>query len=302
LRRFLWENRDYQLTDMEVTTDGALSREQIVESAGIHEGINIFSIDLSAARRRLLEIPQVEHAEIQRVLPNKVSIAINERQPIAWIAAKYDEDPTVYAKSFLVDRKGILIRSNHQLAEYFHLPVIYGVQTENIEAGQTVSTPEMKAALDLVRLNLDSETQGRFQVRSIDVSKGYCRVVTDRNHARVTFGLDRIDWQLERLTTLLNRIEQNKQELQTVNLMVQRNVPVTFMPVPDATPEEAKKTEPKSETPAEKPAPTSIKKTDLSKAWVTGKVAPVRKAERAHSQPEKPVKRATPVTTRRPNG
>jgi len=36
----------------------------------------------------------------------------------------------------------------------------------------------------------DGENPARYQVRSIDVSKGYCLVVTDERHARITFPLD----------------------------------------------------------------------------------------------------------------
>ena len=45
--------------------------------------------------------------------------------------------------------------------------------------------------------------QTRFSVREIDVSKGYCLVVTDKNHTRVTFGFDHLDAQLQRLEQFL---------------------------------------------------------------------------------------------------
>ena len=35
--------------------------------------------------------------------------------------------------------------------------------------------------------------QTRFQIREIDISKGYCLLVTDKNHSRVTFGFDNLD-------------------------------------------------------------------------------------------------------------
>ena len=45
--------------------------------------------------------------------------------------------------------------------------------------------------------------QTRFQIREIDVSKGYCLVVTDKNRTRVTFGFDNLDTQLHRLEQFL---------------------------------------------------------------------------------------------------
>ena len=70
--------------------------------------------------------------------------------------------------------------------------------------------------------------QTRFQIREIDVSKGYCLLVTDKNHTQVTFGFDNLDAQLQRLEQFLVYSDDSKRELETVNLLVQRNIPVTF--------------------------------------------------------------------------
>ena len=71
LRRFVWENPDYILTDLRVTSDGALTREQILSAAKITEGHNLYSYDLAIARTDLDQLPQVERSEIQRVSPNR---------------------------------------------------------------------------------------------------------------------------------------------------------------------------------------------------------------------------------------
>ena len=74
--------------------------------------------------------------------------------------------------------------------------------------------------------------QTRFQIREIDVSKGYCLLVSDKNHTRVTFGFDDLDAQLQRLEQFLVYSDDSKRELETVNLLVQRNIPVTFTKLP----------------------------------------------------------------------
>jgi cell division septal protein FtsQ len=225
LRRFLWENPDYFLTDVRVTTDGALTREQIVHAIGVLEGRNIFTVDLARARGEIDRLPQVERAEIQRVLPNRIDIVVTERRPIAWVTARPEEDPTASDKSFLIDVRGVMMRSRTMLPEYYHLPVISGVAVDNFAPGQRVNSFEMQAALELVGRDADNT---RWQARNIDLAKGYCLVVTDRNHATITFGLDHIDQQLDRLFRYLDLIEPTKKEIQTVNLMVERNTPIVF--------------------------------------------------------------------------
>ena len=167
------------------------------------------------------------------------------------------------------------MRTKTILPEFLHLPIISGVEVENLAPGQKVRTFEMQSALELVRLNADST---RFQVRNIDVAKGYCLVVTDQKRAQITFGLDRVDQQLERLNRLLDHLEPEQREIQTVNLLVERNVPVTFAPDEPVELEPPSQLEPVASGGAGMPAAAS---------------APVAKA------PAPETKKALPVETRK---
>jgi hypothetical protein len=79
-----------------------------------------------------------------------------------------------------------------------------------------------------LRLSSRSFMQTRFQIREIDVSKGYCLLVTDKNHSKVTFSFDNLDTQLQRLEQFLIYSDDAHREIATVNLLVRRNIPVTF--------------------------------------------------------------------------
>jgi hypothetical protein len=70
--------------------------------------------------------------------------------------------------------------------------------------------------------------QTRFQIREIDISKTYCLLVTDKNHSRVMFALNDLEEQLRRLQVFLDYCDNTKQELETLNLVAQRNIPLTF--------------------------------------------------------------------------
>jgi len=237
LRKYFWQNPEYNLSEVEIHTDGPLTRQQVLEATGIQEGRNIFTINLSNARKGLLALPQVDRADIERALPNKISIDITERKPVAWITGADDANPGADPGAFLIDREGTLVRVKDQVPDYYHLPVICGLPVENYEAGQTVDLPEVAAALQLIRLA--DENPARYQVRSVDVSKGYCLIVSDDRHAKVTFPLDDIQAQLDRLGLVLANADSDGREIQTVNLLVQRNIPVTFVPPPDPTVDDA---------------------------------------------------------------
>jgi cell division protein FtsQ len=234
LRRYFWRNPDYNLAEVAIHTDGALTREQVLGATNIVEGTNIFAVNLSAARKGLMALPQVDRAEIERILPNKISIDIAERKPVAWVAESDDVDPSADPRAFLIDRDGILMRVKTPVRDYFHLPLICGLAVDNYEEGGTVDLPEMKAALQFIHLT--GENPARYQVRSIDLSKGYCLEVTDERHAKIVFPLDNLQAQLDRLALLYSSVDGENREIQTVNLLVQRNVPVTFVPPPAPDP------------------------------------------------------------------
>jgi len=234
-KRFFFENPEYQLKTIEVQTDGTLQRDQILEVADLHEGENIFKINLARVHDRIQQLPQVDDVQVVRKLSGEIDIRVVERKPVAWLTSEKEfSDPFVSDAAFLVDARGVLMKQKKLLPEYLGLPLILGCSSESLEAGKIVESSEAKTALELLRLSVRSFMQTRFQIRDIDVSKGYCLLVTDKNHTRITFGLNDLEQQLQRLEQFLVYSDDSKQELETVNLLVQRNIPVTFTRPPAA--------------------------------------------------------------------
>jgi cell division protein FtsQ len=230
-KRFFFDNPEYRLTRIEVETDGTLPREQVLKTCDLEEGINIFRVNLARVHDTLQQLPQVDEVQVVRKLPSEIDIKVIERRPIAWITPEKEvSDPFASEAAFLVDARGVLMKEKKLLPEYLGLPLISGCSSESLEAGKVVESFEAKAALELLRLSTRSFMQTRFQIREIDVSKGYCLLVTDKTHTQVTFGFDHLDAQLQRLEQFLVYCDDSKLELATVNLLVQRNIPVTFAP------------------------------------------------------------------------
>jgi cell division septal protein FtsQ len=229
-RRFFFENPDYNLVTIDVQTDGTLQRDQILKAADLREGENIFRVNLAHVHDVLQQLPQVDEVQVVRKMPGEIDIRLAERKPIAWITSeKQISDPFQSEVAFLIDARGVLMKEKKLLPEYLGLPLITGCTGESLESGKIVQSLEAKAALELLRLSAGSFMQTRFQIREIDVSKGYCLVVTDKNHTRVTLGFDHLETQIQRLEQFLVYADDAKRDIETVNLLVQRNIPVTFM-------------------------------------------------------------------------
>jgi cell division septal protein FtsQ len=249
LSRFFFDNPEYRLATIDIQTDGTLQRDQVLKMAGLREGVNIFSVNLAQVRDRLQRLPQVDEVQVERNMPNEIDIRVTERKPIAWITSeKAVTNPFASDAAFLIDARGILMKEKKLLPEYLSLPMITGCSDEALVPGKVIESFEAKAALELLRLTTTSFMQTRFQIREVDVSKGYCLLVTDKNHTQVMFGFEHLDTQMQRLEQFLVYSDDSHRELETVNLLVARNIPVTFArPVsavlseldPDSEPAEA---------------------------------------------------------------
>ena len=229
-KKFFWQNPDYALRDIHFTTDGTLTRDQACAVAKLRTGANIFSYSTGAVRDALRAMPQVESAEVTRYLPNRIEIAVQERKPTAWLAAAPGEKSATTEPTHLLDARGIVFQPRNVPHEFRALPTISGVQTEDLEPGKPIRKAEVLAALELLKRARET---GSFKVMAIDVSKAYCVVATDQKRAQLTFGLDDIAGQLDRLGAVRGEAALIGQEIQTINLIPLRNIPVTFMqPVP----------------------------------------------------------------------
>jgi cell division septal protein FtsQ len=229
VNRLIWQNPTYALDDIRVTTDGLLTRVQILELMEIQEGRNIFTVDLKKAKAALDVLPQVERVDIRRILPDRLDVRISERQPVAWVAPTADTVLGVDTRAFLVDTRGYVMRTRKVLPEHLALPVLIGVVMEDVAPGQKLPTAEAIAAVELIRLSSDDL---RWQPRVVDVGKGYCLVVTDQKKAKITFGFDNLEGQLNRLRQVMDYVEPSQREFQSVNLMLERSVPIVFAPPP----------------------------------------------------------------------
>ncbi|MEI6279228.1 MAG: FtsQ-type POTRA domain-containing protein [Verrucomicrobiae bacterium] len=228
LDKFFLSNPDYTLKRVTFELDGVMTRAEALEQTGIHEGENIFRADLTAAEKALRAIPQVSDVVIERRLPDHIAISLTARDPVAWVApAEKDADPFDPEKSLLVDDTGFLMKPRIIQPDFYRLPVIYGVRSDNIRDGEPLHNEDLRRALALLR-DVESRPECLLAIRTINISKGYCiEVVSDRK-ARITFLSEDFPEQLARLRQLLEHCRESGRELDSVNLMVRRNTPVTF--------------------------------------------------------------------------
>lgn len=228
IENFFTKNKNYEVRVVEVNTDGVMTREEALATTGIHEGLNIFSLNLESAQGALTAIPEIQSARVERILPDTVSISIEARRPVAWVApADTGADPSTMQTACLVDATGVMIKPHGFEVSYTRLPVVYGVPTEQWRLGDKIEMPELLAALELLRRAAE-RSNPEVKLRAAEVSKGWSITAWNDPQTRLTFGPEDLPAQLDRLQLILLHVGQTSRQIATVNLIPTRNTPVTF--------------------------------------------------------------------------
>ncbi len=87
-RRFLLHDAHFRIQStagIESSGLGEVSRSEVLPVFGEDIGRNVFFVPLSERRKELEEIPWVRQATVMRFLPNRLSVSVVERTPVAFV-------------------------------------------------------------------------------------------------------------------------------------------------------------------------------------------------------------------------
>lgn len=242
------ENPTYNITSIQVENDGGIAREEIVGLAGVREGQNLYAVDLAAIRSALESNPVIRHAEIYRVLPNKLRIVVSERVAAAQFFTRARYDTTMKRvlappMGYLIGADGVVMKPLNPFApskDTARLPLLNGVEPGDIKLGQPLSGPQVLSGLNLIHLCESPDIAPLLDYERIDLSRKGALVMVTRYGGQITFGLDNLPEQLKRLKTILTHPSRVGQIIRTCDLSVQMNVPVTYFVPMSARPETSK--------------------------------------------------------------
>ncbi len=105
---------------IELNGNHVVSREAVVQQFLHDRNRSVLRVPLEARRNQLEQIPWVESASVQRILPNRVRVELTERTPIAF-ARNGNELALIDAHGVILDRPR---------GEDLHFPVVTGVSED----------------------------------------------------------------------------------------------------------------------------------------------------------------------------
>jgi len=233
--RSLWAqsfqgNAAFAVGQFEYKTNGGISAREVAAAAGLRPDMNLMEVDIAAIRTRLMELPRVKNVEIERRLPDKLAVTLTERLPVARIISVL-KDRVVNVEQrhgLFVDRDGMAFKCEELLREFVGLPVINAVGQSSITVGEEVPSPGVKVALALLEQFRTRTWDAPCSVRGIEILNDWTISVEMETGAQFVFHPFGTERQLDRLAYILAKCRAAKKSVASVNLQLERNVPVRF--------------------------------------------------------------------------
>ena len=238
LDKFVYQNAEFAIRNIEVQTDGVLSPEQLRHLSNVRLGVNLIKLDLAAVKASLELESAVETASVERVLPHTLRLRVSEREPIAQVNAPCVDAAGNFAVAVTqLDKNGVAMKPRDPrecvvpLAQLNpQLPVIFGLNVVKLKLGLAVPSPDSAraaAALDLISAFEHSPMVGLVDLRRVDISSPGVLIVTTGQGGVITFGLKDFDRQLQRWRGIYDYGKKmNKGDIASVDLAVENNLPV----------------------------------------------------------------------------
>ena len=251
LDRLVYENSSFAIQQVEVTTDGVISPDQLRRWSGVKPGDNLLALDLAAVKRDLELVPLIQSASVERILPATLRIRVTEREPVAQIRVPRPRaGGGIELMIFDIDEEGCVMlpldprqRAVPLSVQDDQLPVISGINAAELQPGRKIESARLRAALRLIAAFESSPMAGLVDLKRIDVSAPEVLVATTGQGSEITFGLDNFDRQLPRWQAVHQLGLKLNKVIATLDLAVPDNVPARLIEasvLPPATPKNAK--------------------------------------------------------------
>jgi len=152
-----------------------VSIEEVYRIADIPESINIFNLNTTTIKMRLMRDLRIAETDVSRRFPGTIVISITERKPMAYVASGY---------GFLeLDKQGVVLAALKNIKQ-INVPMITGIRLENEYINDKIENESIEnivnylSLLDEITLNQLSEInlKSSEQIIAYTVNSVYIRL------------------------------------------------------------------------------------------------------------------------------
>lgn len=153
----------FRLKNIEVSSAKRLTREEVLALAGVEIGQDMARMNLKHMGEQLGQNPWVETVRIHRYFPDRLSITISEREPMALVNMGF---------IYYLDRKGTVFKVLNQ-GDRLDYPVVTGFSEEDMNSNPAGTREALKTTCELLRILREKGAFILADVSEIHYDKGY---------------------------------------------------------------------------------------------------------------------------------
>ncbi|MBI3933274.1 MAG: FtsQ-type POTRA domain-containing protein [Acidobacteria bacterium] len=227
LAGYLETNPRFQLHSLDLSGGQYVARSEVEKVFADDHDVSIFAIPLEQRRRQLEQIRWVRSATITRVLPDRLAIAVEERQPVAFLWTRHGVE--------LVDQEGVILETppKDKKNASWTFPVLRGVSDrEKVEKRKE----RIGRYLKLMEALQQANGGALEEISEVDLTEpdDICAVVTDGSGAlRLHLGDENFRERYEVYRSHIAEWRQQFNEIHSIDLryegqaVIQSGVPLT---------------------------------------------------------------------------
>jgi cell division septal protein FtsQ len=214
------------LTLQETTIEGCqkTSEKDILSMAQLNRQRNILSIDLAELRRKVEANPWIERAEIRRIFPDRISIKITERKPVAII---------LLDRLYYIDAQGVIfarVPKDHQIDH----PILTGLRRDSFKVQPDGAWGLVSKALRLIRVMEEGEVLSQKDISEIHMDKAFgISTYTNDGAIEIRLGFDPYESKWRRLERVWSHLHKRALKPAYIDCNYEKRVIVKMR---DATP------------------------------------------------------------------
>lgn len=129
-----------------------LTAETVTQMTSIENGTNTLSVNLNRVRKKLLTHPWIREADVIRELPATIIITIEEQTAVAVVD---------FGEKFLLNAQGEVFKKRNDSDQPMlpvNLPVITGLQLENIDQNGKFQNDSHRPVMEILTLGNDAHS------------------------------------------------------------------------------------------------------------------------------------------------
>lgn len=143
---FIKQINIFSISNVSVTGNEFLSFANVIEILDINQYNNLFQLNIDKMKKELEKHPRIKKVTISRILPDRLSIHIEERRSIALINLKKNLGHRLYE----VDEEGVLLAEDPYLKQY-DLPIITYYEMPHLILGDQIRNEQILEILNIIK-------------------------------------------------------------------------------------------------------------------------------------------------------